>query len=385
QGFEGSGYVNVAFVRALDSKEIFVSPLSYGVVPFTANIEKRRLKIDLQTPAKAKPGEPLHIGYKTDRPSKVVIFAVDQGILQVTDYKTPNPLAYLFRKCALGVETAQIVDLIIPEFSLLRSLSAFGGDGEGAQRLNPFKRVTEKPVVFWSGIVDADATTREVVYDVPDFFDGTLKVMAVGVSNETAGSADREALIRGPFVITPSVTVLAAPGDEFEAGVTVANNVEGSGPNAEVELRAQTNERVSISGSASRTLHIAEGREQTTIFKFRATDKLGSGEITFIARGNGQQTKRRATLSVRPPVPYMTDVRSGSFKEKIEIPVTREMHPEFRKLDATVSVLPLGLARGLDAYLKDFPFVCSEQLTSGAFCRLMLADESDFGLNRADV
>src|SRR5205807_8998478 len=64
QNFEGSGYVNVAFVRALDSKEIFVSPLSYGVVPFTANIEKRRLKIDLQTAAKAKPGEPLHIGYK---------------------------------------------------------------------------------------------------------------------------------------------------------------------------------------------------------------------------------------------------------------------------------------------------------------------------------
>ncbi|HJX81718.1 MAG TPA: hypothetical protein VJ248_06775, partial [Candidatus Udaeobacter sp.] len=208
QGFEGSGYVNVAFVRALDSKEIFVSPLSYGVIPFTANIEKRRLKIDLQTAAKAKPGEALHIGYKTDRPSKIVIFAVDQGILQITDYKTPNPLSYLFRKCALGVETAQIVDLIIPEFSLLRSLSAFGGDGEGAQRLNPFKRVTEKPVVFWSGIIDADATTRDVVYDVPDFFDGTLKVMAVGVSNETAGSADRDALIRGPFVITPSALVL---------------------------------------------------------------------------------------------------------------------------------------------------------------------------------
>src|SRR5260370_15551507 len=49
ENFEGSGYVNIAFVRALDSKEIFVSPLSYGVVPFTANIEKRRLNIDLQT------------------------------------------------------------------------------------------------------------------------------------------------------------------------------------------------------------------------------------------------------------------------------------------------------------------------------------------------
>src|SRR6202011_2884735 len=59
--------------------------------------------------------------------------------------------------------------------------------------------------------------------------------------------------------------------------------------------------------------------------------------------------------------------------------------PEFRKLDATVSALPLGLAHGLDAYLKDFPYGCSEQITSGAFCRLMLADETDFGLSRAEI
>jgi hypothetical protein len=81
----------------------------------------------------------------------------------------------------------------------------------------------------------------------------------------------------------------------------------------------------------------------------------------------------------------MTDVHSGSFKDKVTVALARDMHPEFRGLDATVSALPLGLARGLDAYLKDFPFGCSEQITSGAFCRLMLADESDFGLSRADI
>jgi uncharacterized protein YfaS (alpha-2-macroglobulin family) len=152
----------------------------------------------------------------------------------------------------------------------------------------------------------------------------------------------------------------------------------------------------------SQTLHIAEGREQTAIFKFRATDKLGSGEITFIARiagstgfqpgdladrakVTGQQTKRRVTLSVRPPVPYMTDIRTGSFKDRIEVPVTRDLHPEFRKRNATVSAVPLGLAHGLDAYLKDFPFGCSEQITSGAFCRLMLSDEADFGLSHAEI
>src|SRR5204863_6371081 len=134
-------------------------------------------------------------------------------------------------------------DLIIPEFSLLRSLSAYGGGGD-IQKLNPFKRITDKPVVFWSGIIDTDKTQREVVYNVPDYFDGTLKIMAVAIANDTVGASEREALIRGPFVITPSVPVLAAPGDEFETGVTVANNVAGSGQNADVELRAQTNERL---------------------------------------------------------------------------------------------------------------------------------------------
>ncbi len=386
ENFEGSGYVNVAFVRALDSKEIFVSPLSYGVVPFTANIEKRRLKIDLQAAAKAKPGEPLHIGYKTDRPSKIVIFAVDQGILQVTDYKTPNPLAYLFRKCALGVETAQIVDLIIPEFSLLRSLSAFGGDGGEVQKLNPFKRVTEKPVVFWSGIVDADGTKREVVYDVPDYFDGTLKIMSVAIADDAVGSSERDALIRGPFVVTPSVPVLAAPGDEFEAGVTVANNVEGSGADAEVQLRADTSSQLSILGAPTQKLRIAEGREQSAKFRFRVNDVLGSGEIRFVASRDGIETRRRATLSVRPPVPYATDVHSGNFKKgHVDVQITRAIYPEFAKREAAVAAVPLGLAHGLYVFLKDFPHGCSEQLTSGAFCRLLLSDEADFGLNRAEV
>jgi len=386
EDFEGSGYINVAFVRALDSKEIFVSPLSYGVVPFTANVETRRLKIDIDSAAKAKPGDALHIGYKTDRPSKIVVFAVDQGILQVTDYKTPNPLTYFFRKCALGVETAQIVDLIIPEFSLLRSLSAFGGDGGEEKRLNPFKRVTEKPVVFWSGILDADPTQREVVYNVPDFFDGTLKIMAVAVSSDTIGSSDRDALVRGPFVIAPSVPVLAVPGDEFEAGVTVANNVEGSGANAEIELRAETSPHLSIHGQAMQKLQIAEGREKSAVFRFHVNDTLGSGEIRFIASRNGTQTKRRTTLSVRPPIPFVTDVHSGSFKKaSTEVAIKRQIYSEFAKREAAVSAVPLGLAHGLDAYLKNFPYGCSEQITSGAFCRLVLASEADFGLSRAEV
>jgi uncharacterized repeat protein (TIGR01451 family) len=274
----------------------------------------------------------------------------------------------------------------MPEFSLLRSLSAFGGDGDNPKQLNPFKRVTEKPVVFWSGIIDADPTQREVVYNVPDYFSGTLTVMAVAVADDATGAAEKNPLVRGPFVITPSVPVLAAPGDEFEVGVTVANNVEGSGENADVQIRAESSEHLQVVKTPSQTIRIAEGREQTTTFSVHVNDKLGSGTITFIAKTGGQETRLRSTVSVRPPTTFLTQVRSSTFnKNSVEVPVTREMYPEFRKLTAAVSALPLGLAHGLDAYLKDFPHGCSEQITSAAFCRLVLSDEADFGLSKPEV
>ncbi len=382
-GLEGTGYVHVSFVRGLDSKEIFMSPLSSGVAPFVANRDRRTLQVALSADAVAKPGEPLRIGFKTDRPARIAVFAVDQGILQVTRFQTPDPLAYFFRKTALEVGTQQIVDLLLPEYSLLRA-SAFGGDSD--TKLNPFKRVTEKPVVFWSGIVEAGPEERTVVYDVPDYFAGTLTLMAVAAGPDGAGSATRDAIIRGPFVITPSVPTLAAPGDEFEVGVTVANNVEGSGEEAEISLGAELSGGLELLDAPAMPLRIGEGREISVVFKFRARDSLGSASIAFRAAAGGKESRITSTLSIRPASPFMTSVRSGSFKKgTVEVPVGRAMYAEFRELEATLSALPLGLAHGLDAYLRKFPYGCSEQITSAAFCRLMLADEADFGITRAEA
>jgi hypothetical protein len=95
-----------------------------------------------------------------------VLFAVDEGILQVASYRTPDPLVHFFAKRALEVSTLQILDLILPEFRQLGLGAAPGGDAEGliGKHLNPFRRKGEKPVAYWSGIVEADATPRELKY-----------------------------------------------------------------------------------------------------------------------------------------------------------------------------------------------------------------------------
>ncbi|MGH8047726.1 MAG: alpha-2-macroglobulin family protein, partial [Chthoniobacterales bacterium] len=381
--FEGTGYLNVTFIRALDSREVFMSPLSYAVEPITVNREHRRMEVHLDVAAQAKPGEPLAIRYRTDRPSRIVLYAVDEGILQVTHYELPDPLEQFFRQTALMVGTSQIVDLILPEFSILRSVAAAGGDADMlAKNLNPFRRVTEKPVVFWSGIVDAGPDEHTVTYDVPDYFNGTLRVMAVAYAPSAVASTQCDSLVRSRYVITPSVPTVAAPGDVFDVGVTVNNG----GADADVTLAAAASQHLEVVKAPAMPLRLAKDRETTCLFTVRVKDAVGSASLEFRASGDGEESKRRSTLSVRPAVPYRTDVRSAHFTStRFDLPTGPALRPEFRKLVATVSALPLGLAKGLQSYLNEYPYGCSEQISSGAFCRLVLAGEVDFGLTRKDA
>lgn len=385
---EGNGYVSVTFVRGINSDEIFMSPLSYGVAPFTVSRAKRTTTIKLNTPDLAKPGQPFRIRYQTDRPSRIVVYAVDEGILQVARYKTPDPLGHFLQKRALEVRTAQILDLILPEFKRLLSLAAPGGDQEGAlgKNLNPFKRKGQKPVAYWSGIVDAGPKEKELVYNVPDYFNGTLRVMAVAVEQAAIGATERKAHIRGDFVLSPNVPTFVAPGDEFDVPVSVANNVVGSGKDAEVQVSLNTTPHLQVVGNPRVSLKISEMREASTTFKLRALAKLGSADLTFVASRGKASAKLGSDLSVRPSVPYMTTLNAGFFKNgKLDLPVTRQMYSELRTLQAGISPLPLGLAHGLTSYLSKYPYGCTEQLVSQAMPAIVLRNRPEFGYAPATV
>jgi len=394
EGFEGDGYVSVAFVRDAGSDEVFMSPLSYGVVPFSVSRAKRNAKVSITTPDLAKPGEPFKMRVSTDRPSKIVVFAVDEGILRVADYKQPDPLAYFFQKRALQVRTAQILDLILPEFARFQAALQPGGDDEGAAaigaNLNPFKRKAQKPVAYWSGVIDAGPKEKELVYDVPDYWNGTLRVMAVAVAPDAVGTFDKKSIVRGDFVISPNAPLVLAPGDEVEVPVTIANNVSGSGAAAEVDVALKVDRGVEIVGPSTIKVKAAELREGTGSFTLRATKALGSASLKFTASMNGKSAHLTTDVSVRPAVPYTVTFQAGHLKDgEVKVPVPRKLYSEYRTLQAGISHLPLGLTHGLVGYLEKFPHGCTEQVTSQAVPAIVLAPEkgtpgkSEFGFDGA--
>jgi uncharacterized protein YfaS (alpha-2-macroglobulin family) len=380
--FEGNGYVSVSYIRDINSDEIFMSPLSYGVAPFSVSRDRRTAKISLRSPELAKPGEPYRIRYKTDKPARIVLFAVDEGILQVAHYAAPNPLGYFFQKRALDVTTSQILDLILPEFKRLMAVAAPGGDAGSAlgKNLNPFKRKRDKPVAFWSGIVDAGPNEREIVFPLPDYFNGSLRVMAVAVSPEAVGVFQKTSQIRGDFVINPNAPTFVAPGDTFEVSVSVANNVPGSGANAKLTLELQTSSGLEVIGPRSVVVAAGEMREGTAIFRLRARPPLGSASMRFTSSMGLRSAHYSTELSVRPPVPFMTTLTAGHLREGKEVvPITRRMYPDFRTLQAGISDLPLGLAGGLISYLGGVPYGCTEQVVSQAMPAIVLRDRPEFG------
>jgi len=389
QNLAVNAYVNVSFTRALDSKEIYLNPLSSGIAPFSINKDLRRNRIELSTPKLVRPGETLKIGYKTSHAGKIVVFAVDEGILQVARYTTPSPLDFFMQKRALQVTTRQIMDLILPEYSVVRLLSHPGGgmgDALASAGLNPFRSRRLKPVVFWSGIRNASPEGGVVSYRVPEYFNGTLRVMAVAVSDTTMGSASQQTTVRGDFVITPTLPPVVAPGDEFEISVNVANNVKGSGASPSIAVSLDVTGPVKLLSSAKTTTKIAENGQGAVSFQFKAAGTSGEATIKLHAGYGEKGASYTETMSVRPAVAYSKKIESGFLaSDPIHIAFDKPFLPKFHKKEAFVSALPLGLASGLIAFLNDYPHGCTEQIVSQSLPHLVFRNRPEFFDNTGDT
>ncbi|BFI63213.1 alpha-2-macroglobulin family protein [Yersinia pseudotuberculosis] len=388
---EGNGYINVQFVRDVNSDEIFMSPLSYGVMPFKISTKARQAAIELASPSVIKPGEVLPIKVTTDSPQRVVVFAVDEGILQVARYRLKDPLDYFFRKRELSVQSAQILDLILPEFSKLMALtSAPGGDaGEGLDlHLNPFKRKQDKPVAYWSGITEVNGETT-FNYPVPDYFNGKIRVMAISATPDRIGKVQTSTTVRDNFILTPNVPAMVAPGDEFDVTVGVSNNLQGlKGKAVDITVRLTPPPQLEVVGEAQHSLSLAEKRETLVSFRLRARSALGDAPLVFDASYGSQSSRRTVSTSVRPAMPFRTQSVMGRMEgNKHTVTNLRQMFDNYAQRQATASHSPLVLTQGLARYLADYPYYSSEQIVSRSIPLIMQSKhpEMDSALNQNEV
>ncbi|MBR1648503.1 MAG: alpha-2-macroglobulin family protein [Alphaproteobacteria bacterium] len=371
---EGNAYINVAMFRDINSTAIFLPALSYGVAPFDINRDDRKLDIKLTVDKKVKSGEDLVIKYETSHPADIIIYGVNTGILQAARYKMPSPLAVFMPKKALLVVTSQIMDLIMPDIRILRKLSSFGGD-DGYEmlsngRFNPFARKGEEAVSFWSGVVRADSQSREYVYKVPQYFNGEIKIMALGVSDKRFGDVFANVKAHGDFAVNVSAPLNVCPQDEFKVVLNIGNQVEGAGLSYPVTVKLKTDDGFEVIGDKEQSLNIDENKEGTVSYFIKAKDTLGNQDLEFeisSPRSPNALQKVSYSVGVRPFAPFSSQFIFGHASSEYDLSDIVDFYEQYRYQRASASSSPMVLVQSLMRYLDKFPHYCTEQSVSKVF------------------
>ena len=372
--FEGKGYVCVSFVRDAASDAVYMKPHAYAAAPFLCGLEARDMGISIQAPDKVLPGETMKVKVKSKEKGRVLLFAVDEGILSLTRFATPKPLNDLLADRGLDVETRQAFDLLMPDHARLKGrIPAFGGDmsGMGGRFLNPFKRRSEPPFALWNGIVEVSSQETEISIPVPQYLAGQIRIMAVGSGENggrlTAGSCEASAKVRGGIVLRPLLPLATTPGDAFEGAIIVANTIENSGPDAKVHLSVKASSNINLFGSKTeQDIVVPENAEEVVRFRVRVNDDLGVAKVDFKASCGQSETLRSQELSIRPPVHRQRTETAKPMTGPADIPVARKLYGFEAENTLTVSSAPQVAFRTVGEKLKNYPYGCTEQMISRA-------------------
>lgn len=369
--FEGKGYVAVSLVKGHDPASAYMTPHSFAVAPFIARAKERGLDLKLDAPARTASGAGIPLRIKSARKARALVYAIDEGIGLLTQYKAPEPLKALFEDRALNVRSLQIHDLLMPvNLKLRQGGSAFGGGMDalayGPKFNNPFKRKNEPPLTWWQGIIEIGQEPLELIIPAPEYYNGNVKIYAVACSETGVDSAATECLVNSQVALFPNLPLAVAPGDSFEASLTVANTTT---EDLTLNLKADFGPALEIVSKMPEIIKVGANSEILVPFSLKASGEPAGVEVKFTASDGKMGYSRSQGLSIRPLTPYRTTLAGGRGDMPLEVS-PRKVFEMGAKTVATISTLPLPLINGFARYFETYPHGCTEQLVSRAFTQL---------------
>jgi alpha-2-macroglobulin len=348
--------------------------VGHGFASMTAQKRENRLAVTINAPGRVKPNTTQTITIKTapERDIYITLAAVDEGILQIKDYKTPDPYNTMYAKRALQVQPYDLYKFLLPE--IVRSSSLTGGDGgfeEGLKkRVNPISVNRFTLLSYWSGIRKSDGSgTVKVTLPIPQF-NGEVRLMAVAYSNERFGAGSKAMKVADDLILEPQIPRLLSTGDSLVIPVTLINTTSKSG-DATVKLEASG--ALHLRSKATAQVRVPANGTAQVEFRVRAGDVPGAAAMKFTTSGIAQ-LRDSYELAVRPSSPFAVESRSGVLSKAgtVELPAMKGFLKGTGSMQLVVSSFPaVRFAKQL-RQLIGYPHGCLEQTVSRAFPQLYL-------------
>ena len=341
-----------------------------GYAELRVTPERKRLAVAVRPLAtEYRPGDTARVAVEVrdaegrGRQSEVTLWAVDEGVLALTGYRTPDPLDLLYQPRGLGMRLASTLTTVAPQVPEGEKGKRAPGGGGGAEGADILRSRFQTTAFFLGSLVTSSEGKGVAAARLPDNLT-TFRVMAVAVTaGDRYGSGQSSLLVTRPLVARPALPRFVRGGDRFAAGVVV-NRRDGSDAKVSVEAKSSGAE---LEGRRKQQVVLETGRGREVRFDFLA----GSGDsagFRFEASSGDHEDAVALTLPVRPAHHPQSFTVAGLLHDSavVELPLPEDVDPARSTLSLSLGTSPLAMIRGAREWFRVYPYWCSEQIASAA-------------------
>lgn len=367
-------YVAVTLVQPHENRGNDRPLRLYGVIPLKVTDPATRLTPVLKAADEWKPASraQIEVAEAKGRAMTYTVAIVDEGLLGLTNFRTPDLHGEFYRREALGVQSWDLYDQVAGAYSaqLERLLALGGSDATGVAQQEASKS-RFPPVVQFLGPFRLEVGKRAThAVDLPQYV-GAVRVMVVAGDSGAYGSTEKSVFVRQPLMLLPTMPRVIGPGEEI--GVPVSLFVTRAGIR-DVTLTIQPDAMFEVVGAASVKVVFERPEEKLGLLRLRTQGRLGKGEVKFAATSGPHRAEGSITIDVRSSNPPTSRFQTRVLQPGETWRTTLAAHGIAGTNSATLEVSglpPLNLESRL-RYLIQYPHGCLEQTTSAVFPQLRL-------------
>ncbi len=357
----------------------------FGVIPLMVEDPNTKLEPVLKMPDVLRPEQEftVEVSEKNKKAMTYTIAVVEEGLLDLTRFKTPNAWNDFYAREALGVKTWDVFDDVIGAYSgSIDQVFAIGGDGSAADGKNQ-KANRFKPVVMYLGPFSLDKGGKAShKIKMPNYI-GAVRTMVIAGNNvtEAYGSTDKSVEVKKPLMVLATLPRKLSPGENVTLPVTVFA-MESKVKNVNLSLKLSNG--IQVIGDKTKSLTFAKPDEQMAYFELDVSKAKGVNTIEVVATGNGETSTYKVEIDVFNPNPMTSKVIDKTLEANATSNADFQTFGVYGSNSATVefsTMPPMDFSRRLQ-FLIQYPHGCLEQTTSGAFPQLFLADIFDLPYNK---
>ncbi len=350
----------------------------YGSIPIFVEDKNTILKPVINIPSSIRPEQPVSFTVSEQQGKEMTysVAIVDEGLLDLTRFKTPDPHGAFYAREALGVKSFDMFDYVIGAWGGdLERILTIGGDadaGVGKQKTaNRFK-----PVVKYLGPFHLKSGQKQTqTFTLPSYI-GSVRAMVVAAHEGSYGFTEKAVAVKKPLMLLATMPRVLGPGETIKLPVTVFA-MENSVKNVTVNL--QSNPYLQIVGNASQAISFSTTGEQMVYFDVLVKSNTGIGKVKLLASSGKEKADYSIELDIRNPNPPVTSVSEITLAPGQQWKTTATPIGVAASSTAVVeisSVPAMNLQKRLD-YLIQYPHGCIEQTTSAVFPQLVLNQLTD--------